>query len=91
MQILKCPVCGKNPKFRLGGYGVGQYPYCDIYYKPFLRKSHLGVTHFIMPCGTVEEAKEKAIKMWNDKINEVKTIEKRNIPNANKRGHTGRP
>ena len=25
MQILKCPVYGKKPKFRLGGYGVGQY------------------------------------------------------------------
>ena len=44
-----------------------------------------------MPCGTVEEAKEKAIKMWNHKINEVKTIEKRNIPNANKQGHEDRP
>jgi hypothetical protein len=35
--------------------------------------------------------REEAIKMWNDKVNEVKKIEKRNIPNANKQGHEGRP
>lgn len=38
MQILKCSICGKNPKIRLGGYGFGQYPHCDIYCKPFLKK-----------------------------------------------------
>lgn len=78
-QVNRCPVCGKLPRIRFSGFNLGQYPSCDIYCKPFLRKTHLGVTHFILidfryiisPLGLMEVAKEKAIQLWNKKVKEV--------------------
>jgi hypothetical protein len=70
-KINRCPVCGRLPKIRLGGYGLTEYVYCDVYCKPFLRKAHLGVTHFILPWGIPEMAKERAIQTWNKKVKEV--------------------
>ena len=79
LKINRCPVCGRLPRIRFSGFNWGENPSCDIYCKPFLRKTHLGVTHFILidsrciipPFAMMGLAKEKAIQLWNKKAKEV--------------------
>lgn len=69
-MLLPCPICGKAPKVKVEGGGLISYPSCKIYCKPLFKKLHLGVEHFIIPCGTIDMAREKAIERWNNKVRE---------------------
>ena len=83
MEILKCPYCNEALIYVSdGGYTSG---YENNGYKMSC------MCHFAWQNTDWKPIREEAIKMWNDKVNEVKKIEKRNIPNANKQGHEGRP